>query len=1068
MKRKLLFLAFILISAFANAQYPLLQYLGSDSTMVRSRGGLQGRIAPIPFTDTAAANLSRIRQYPGALIYTSGVDKYWYRNATVTGWIEFTSSGGSTVNIYNSNGTLTGERTVDGDGNGLQFNSFRWFAVGSDSVQIALNSGVFRVTGMTSTQDTSTYKPIVVDPITGRVMQSSYWYGSGSGGSTDTTSLSNRINAKADTNSVWFKTGNSGTNPSVNYIGTNDEHGFSVKVNGSRAGFIGHANMTSVFGGDVILGQFAGEAQDTLHKKNTIIGHAAMRYNTVANQSVAVGNWAGHHTIGSGDASGARFVYVGQSSGFYNLSGYSNTGVGTFTLERQFNGAGNSAWGRDALRTNNDGDYNTAGGILSMAYAASGVDSIIVTSGGSGYTSATITISSPFTGSTTVGTCWGVATATAVISGGAIVGITVNDPGCGYSIAGGVSGGGVTIPAGATVTITGDGSGATATAVIGAPRYTTSIGTASGLYARMPLGGLYLGYNSGANIRYRDKYLTLLGTNTSVNSSLSLYTDVNKSIALGYGATVSRSNILEIGATGADGVGVNLRYNKNYGSASLDSIGLLNIYDSLGNNMLYVKSWRPYSGSTIVSGYTSNIIFGDSTAYKNPYNWNSVIIGGQAMRNTPYNGNTVSSTVIGSFGLYSIQGGTSNTVVGEKSLYSLVGSATSPAATSWNTAIGQRAAYSLVSGRDNFSGGQNSMSGLISGDYNTATGSNSLGGSGVDTTSYASAYGIRALYGSGRRDYSSAFGYQAGFNTVGTGNLFLGYNAGSSLGTVNSRMYIHNASGTPLIYGEFDTYKVQINGDLTVTDTLTGVTLDNADSSHRMATTAWVKRQGYGAGGGTSDGYVDGATFSTSTNTLTLTQTGASDVTVRIPPSYLQNPIDQDSLIKEVNDSVGRIKAVKVVSDHPEILVTTTRNDSINTHTLSKIYISEPIATFSAGAGFVADTALFTDSTLYGSFFTGQDSFYITSVIVVMKGQAGDSLGIQIVHKVSINFTRSVIDGGTREVNSLTPGITFSVSRNQGIPPDSWVWVKSPTVIAGKRPEYLSITLVGYKKWIAP
>jgi len=185
MKRKLLFLAFILISAFANAQFPLLQYLGSDSTMVRSRGGLQGRFAPIPFTDTAAANLSRIRQYPGALIYTSGVDKYWYRNATVTGWIEFTSSGGATVNIYNSNGTLTGERTVDGDGNGLQFNSFRWFAVGSDSVQIALNAGVFRITGMTSTQDTSTYKPIVVDPVTGRVMQSSYWYGGtgGSGGS---------------------------------------------------------------------------------------------------------------------------------------------------------------------------------------------------------------------------------------------------------------------------------------------------------------------------------------------------------------------------------------------------------------------------------------------------------------------------------------------------------------------------------------------------------------------------------------------------------------------------------------------------------------------------------------------------------------------------------------------------------------------------------------------------------------------------------------------------------------------------------------------------------------------
>jgi len=182
MKRKLLFLAFILISAFANAQYPLLQYLGSDSTIVKSRGGLQGRFAPIPFTDTTSANLSRISQYPGALIYTSGVDKYWYRNATTTGWIEFTSSGGSTVNIYNSNGTLTGERTVDGDGNGLSFNSFRWFAVGADSIQLSLNSDVFRIFGIPETQDTSTYKPLVLDPITGRVLQSSYWYGSGGSG----------------------------------------------------------------------------------------------------------------------------------------------------------------------------------------------------------------------------------------------------------------------------------------------------------------------------------------------------------------------------------------------------------------------------------------------------------------------------------------------------------------------------------------------------------------------------------------------------------------------------------------------------------------------------------------------------------------------------------------------------------------------------------------------------------------------------------------------------------------------------------------------------------------------
>lgn len=251
------------------------------------------------------------------------------------------------------------------------------------------------------------------------------------------------------------------------------------------------------------------------------------------------------------------------------------------------------------------------------------------------------------------------------------------------------------------------------------------------------------------------------------------------------------------------------------------------------------------------------------------------------------------------------------------------------------------------------------------------------------------------------------------------------------------------------------------------TDTLFGITLSLLDNSDAVATTAWVKAQGYGTGG-VSDGYVDGATFSTSTNTLTLTQTGAADVTVRIPPSYLQNPMDADSLLKQVNDSLSRMKAVKVVSDHPEILVTATRNDSINTHTLSKIYLSEPIATFSAGAGFVADTSLFTDSTLYGSFFTSQDSFYIDRVIVVLKGQAGDTLGLQILYNDSINITGTVVSGGTIAVNSRTIGNTTTVSTNRGIPPNSWVWVKSPTVIAGKRPEYLAITLVGYKKWIAP
>ena len=141
MKRILFLVLLFVVATTVKAQYPVTQFLGSDSAMVKSRGGLQGRFAPIPFTDTAAANLSRISQYPGALIYTSGVDKYWYRNSGATGWIEFTSSGGSTVNIYNSNGVLTGDRNLDGTGFSLGFHTLSKFWTQSDTVDIELLSG---------------------------------------------------------------------------------------------------------------------------------------------------------------------------------------------------------------------------------------------------------------------------------------------------------------------------------------------------------------------------------------------------------------------------------------------------------------------------------------------------------------------------------------------------------------------------------------------------------------------------------------------------------------------------------------------------------------------------------------------------------------------------------------------------------------------------------------------------------------------------------------------------------------------------------------------------------------
>jgi len=91
-----LVLSFVLFFIFLNAsgQYPISQSLGADSTLVTSRGGLKGRIINYVYADTTAANLERIRQYPGAQIFTSGDTSIWIRSINANKWIKLGSGSG--------------------------------------------------------------------------------------------------------------------------------------------------------------------------------------------------------------------------------------------------------------------------------------------------------------------------------------------------------------------------------------------------------------------------------------------------------------------------------------------------------------------------------------------------------------------------------------------------------------------------------------------------------------------------------------------------------------------------------------------------------------------------------------------------------------------------------------------------------------------------------------------------------------------------------------------------------------------------------------------------------------
>lgn len=94
---KKIFLLILIISSFKSySQYIVNQSLGSDSTLVTSKGALKSRIVNTPFTDTTQANTQRVKYYDGAQIYTkSGGGKFWIRDSSQNKWIELSSGSSS-------------------------------------------------------------------------------------------------------------------------------------------------------------------------------------------------------------------------------------------------------------------------------------------------------------------------------------------------------------------------------------------------------------------------------------------------------------------------------------------------------------------------------------------------------------------------------------------------------------------------------------------------------------------------------------------------------------------------------------------------------------------------------------------------------------------------------------------------------------------------------------------------------------------------------------------------------------------------------------------------------------
>ena len=226
------------------------------------------------------------------------------------------------------------------------------------------------------------------------------------------------------------------------------------------------------------------------------------------------------------------------------------------------------------------------------------------------------------------------------------------------------------------------------------------------------------------------------------------------------------------------------------------------------------------------AGY-SNSALGVNSMRSNTGGRENVTVG----RNSMYNNTSgIRNTVIGYEALFTNTTGLGNVAMGYRALRTSSNK-------SYNVGIGYDALYNN-NGTGNIGMGFYALRGNVSGNYNAAIGYRALGSnvsgqrniafgfySALDmlTGSYNITIGDYALNNNINGSNNVVVGRNAGYtNLTGSRNVFIGYQAGYSE-TGTDKLYIDAsataaASTSPLIYGDFATDELKINGDLEVRD----------------------------------------------------------------------------------------------------------------------------------------------------------------------------------------------------------------------------------------------------------
>jgi len=158
--------------------------------------------------------------------------------------------------------------------------------------------------------------------------------------------------------SGWNLTGNAGTDPATNFIGTKDVQPISFRVNDTLRMKLWGNGRLELFnkGGNTFVGQGAGESNTTGYS-NTANGNGALSSNTTGIWNTANGNGAlSSNTIGFGNTATGHLALDSNTTGFWN------TANGYVALSSNTTGDMNTANGEHALSSNTTGGMNTANG----------------------------------------------------------------------------------------------------------------------------------------------------------------------------------------------------------------------------------------------------------------------------------------------------------------------------------------------------------------------------------------------------------------------------------------------------------------------------------------------------------------------------------------------------------------------------------------------------------------------------------------------------------------------------------------------------------------------------------